>query len=88
MFLLFSFLLTTMTIHEFAVLYLEEDLLQGDLDLDREYGEREQDLRWGKDLDLERVLWDLWEDKDLGGDTESLHGELKEEQEGDTSNNE
>lgn len=77
-----------MMIHEFAVPYLEEDLLQGDLDLDREYGEREQDLRWGKDLDLERVLWDLWENKDLGGDTESLHGELNEEQEGETSNNE
>lgn len=77
-----------MLMYEIAALYLEEDLLQGDLDLDREYGEREQDLRWGKDLDLERVLWDLWENKDLGGDTESLHGELKEEQEGDTSNNE
>lgn len=44
MFLLFV-LLTTMIIHEFAVPYLEEDLLQGDLDLDWEYGEREQDLR-------------------------------------------
>lgn len=68
--------------------YLEEDLLPGDLDLDLEYGDREHDLCREKDLERERILWGLWESKDLGGDTESLHGELKEEQEGDTSNNE
>ena len=68
--------------------YLDEDLLPGDLDLDLEYGDREHDLCREKDLERERILWGLWENKDLGGDTESLHGELKEEQEGHTSNNE
>ena len=72
----------------FDKVYLEEDLLPGDLDLDLEYGDREHDLCREKDLERERILWGLCENKDLGGDTESLHGELKEEQEGDTSNNE
>lgn len=70
--------------------YLEEDLLPGDLDLDLEqYGDREHDLCREKDLEREIIFWGLWENKGLGGDdTESLHGELKEEPEGDTSNNE
>ena len=43
----------------FDKVYLEEDLLPGDLDLDLEYGDREHDLCREKDLERERILWGL-----------------------------
>lgn len=43
----------------FDKIYLEEDLLPGDLDLDLEYGDREHDLCREKDLERERILWGL-----------------------------
>lgn len=63
----------------FDKVYFEEDLLFGDFDFDLEYGDREYDLCREKDFERERIFWGFWENKDLGGDTEFLYGELKDE---------